>query len=154
VFKQVGALEGHYKTQGSILKSFSEQEGLNCIQKNGCKAGFMFRVFDWLKRSGRLGSMKEIPYTGRQGSCNHSHNKNHLIAFRVTGYSYARGDSAHVTALATKGPLSVGFSVASDFFKYKGGIYKKSYCSGTTYCVLQNFRRDCHQTSVLVLPIP
>ena len=130
-FYQVGALEGHYKTSGSVLKSFSEQEGLNCIQRNGCKGGFMGNVFNWLKKSGRLGSMKEIPYSGVQRTCNHSRNKNHLIAFRVTGYSNTKGDARHVTALATKGPLSVGYSVASDFFKYRGGIYRKSYCSGT-----------------------
>ena len=135
IFSGVGALEGHYKTQGSILKSFSEQEGLNCIQRNGCGGGFMGKVFDWLKRSGRIGSMKEIPYTGRQSSCRHSGNKNHLIAFRVTGYSNTKGDSNHVTALATKGPLSVGYSVASDFFKYRGGIYRKSYCSGGGHAV-------------------
>lgn len=130
IFSGLGALEGHYKTQGSILKSFSEQEGLNCIQRNGCGGGYMSRVFDWLKGSGRLGSMKEIPYTGTQTSCNHQHTKNHLIAFRVTGYTNTRGDSNHVTALATRGPLSVGYKIASDFFKYRGGIYTKGYCSG------------------------
>lgn len=90
----------------------------------------MGRVFDWLKGSRRLGSAKEIPYSGREGRCSHSHNKNEMIAFQVTGYTNARGDSNHVTALANKGPLSVGFSVASDFFKYKGGVYRRSYCSG------------------------
>ena len=100
----------------------------------------MAKVFTWLKGSGRLGSMKEIPYTGRQRSCNHSNNKNHLIAFRVTGYSNTRGDSNHVTALATKGPLSVGYKVASDFFKYRGGIYRKGYCSGLYQKLKRTFR--------------
>ena len=135
IFSAVGALEGHYKTRGSVLKSFSEQEGLNCIQKDGCRGGFMHKVFDWIKNSGRLGHMKEIPYTGKQTTCNHNGNKNHLIAFRVTGYTYARGDAGHVTALATKGPLSVGFSVARDFFKYKSGIYQNSYCRGGGHAV-------------------
>ena len=89
----------------------------------------MGKVFDWLKKSNRVGAMKDTPYSGRQGSCS-SNSKNALIAFRVTGYSNARGDSGHVTALATKGPLSVGYSVASDFFKYKNGIYRRSSCSG------------------------
>merc|ERR1719223_993721 len=135
IFSGFGALEGHYKTQGSILKSFAEQEGLDCIQRNGCNGGYMAKVFDWLKRSGRVGATKDIRYTARQGSCRYSSKPNALIAFRVTGYSNARGDSAHVTALATSGPLSVGYSVASDFMRYKGGIYKRGYCSGGDHAV-------------------
>jgi len=135
IFSGFGALEGHYKTQGSILKSFAEQEGLDCIQRNGCNGGFMGKVFDWLKKSGRVGAMKDTPYTARQGSCRYSNKPNALIAFRVTGYSNARGDSAHVTALATSGPLSVGYSVASDFMRYKSGIYKRSYCRGGGHAV-------------------
>ncbi|XP_063686286.1 uncharacterized protein LOC134820032 [Bolinopsis microptera] len=135
IFSAFGALEGHYKTQGSILKSFSEQEGLNCIQWNGCNGGFMGDVFDWLKESNRVGAMKDLPYRGKPGSCSGNRHENALIAFRVTGYSNARGDSGHVTALATKGPLSVGYSVASDFFKYKGGVYRKSSCSGGGHAV-------------------
>merc|ERR1719342_1886253 len=135
IFSGFGALEGHYKTQGSILKSFAEQEGLDCIQRNGCNGGYMAKVFDWLKRSGRVGATKDIRYTARRGSCRYSSKPNALIAFRVTGYSNARGDSAHVTALATSGPLSVGFKVASDFMRYKGGIYKRGYCSGGGHAV-------------------
>jgi len=95
----------------------------------------MGKVFDWLKGSGRLTSMKNLPYTGRQGRCSHSSKPNALIAFRVTGYSNTRGDANHVTALATKGPLSVGYSVASDFMRYKGGIYRRSHCSGGGHAV-------------------
>ena len=135
IFSGIGALEGHYKTQGSILKSFSEQEGLDCIQRNGCKGGWMGKVFDWLKKSGRIGATKDIPYKGRQGSCRYDSKPNALIAFRVTGYSNARGDSAHVTALATSGPLSVGYSIASDFMRYKNGIYNRGYCSGGGHAV-------------------
>jgi len=135
IFSGFGALEGHYKTQGSILKSFAEQEGLDCIQRNGCNGGYMAKVFDWLKRSGRVGATKDIRYTARQGSCRYSNKPNALIAFRVTGYSNARGDSAHVTALATSGPLSVGYKIANDFMRYKGGIYKRGYCSGGGHAV-------------------
>merc|ERR1719223_2230804 len=91
IFSGFGALEGHYKTQGSILKSFAEQEGLDCIQRNGCNGGYMAKVFDWLKRSGRVGATQDIRYTARQGSCRYSSKPNALIAFRVTGYSNARG---------------------------------------------------------------
>ena len=90
----------------------------------------MGKVFDWLQKSGRMSTSKATPYTGRQGRCSYSNKPNALIAFRVTGYTNAKGDANHVTALANSGPLSVGYSVASDFFKYKGGIYRNSRCSG------------------------
>lgn len=83
----------------------------------------MAKVYTWLKGSNRISSMKANPYRGRQGSCNYNSKPNALIAFTVTGYTNTRGDSNHVTALANSGPLSVGYSVASDFFKYKGGLY-------------------------------
>merc|ERR1711884_181108 len=53
VFSALGALEGAYKNQGSILKSFSEQEGLECSQRDGCGGGWMARVYDYVKRTGR-----------------------------------------------------------------------------------------------------
>ena len=135
VFSAVGALEGNYKTHGGILKSFSEQEALDCSGGGSCKGGYMPKVYDWMKRSGRLAPMSAVPYKGSQGYCNYRSKPNGMIALRLTGYTNARGDSAHVNALNNVGPLSVGYSVANDFMSYKGGIYRRGYCSGGGHAV-------------------
>ena len=83
-----------------------------------------------MKRSGRLATMKDVPYRTYKGYCRHSSKPNGMIAFRVTGYTKSRGGRAHVQALATKGPLSVGYTLASDFFQYTVGIYRNSWCMG------------------------
>ena len=136
IFSGFGALEGHYKVKGGALTDFAEQEGLDCIKRGGCNGGIMSDVFTWLKKSGRVGSTSDIRYTGRQGSCNYGNKPNALTAFKVTGYTNARGDSAHVTALATSGPLSVGYSVANDFMRYRGGIYNNRNCRGGGHAVV------------------
>ncbi|KAL5262145.1 hypothetical protein ACHWQZ_G007742 [Mnemiopsis leidyi] len=135
VFSAVGALEGAYKNQGSILKSFSEQEGLECSMRNGCGGGWMHYVYNYAKKAGRFAEMKDVPYKGREGSCSFSRARDGLIAFKVSGYSNAKGDSNHVRALDSSGPLSVAYTCTKNFFKYRGGIYRESSCSGGGHAV-------------------
>ena len=68
VFSAVGALEGAYKNKGSILKSFSEQEGLECSMRNGCGGGWMHYVYNYAKKAGRFAEMKDAPYKGERNS--------------------------------------------------------------------------------------
>ena len=135
VFSAVAALEGAYKNKGSVLKSFSEQEGLDCSQRNGCGGGWMQRVYDYTKRSGRLSSMKTTPYRGKQYSCNYNNKPDGLISFKVSGYTNAQGDSRHVSALESSGPLSVAFTCTRKFHGYRGGIYSESNCRGGGHAV-------------------
>merc|ERR1712113_96614 len=135
VFSAVGALEGAYKNRGSVLKSFSEQEGLECSMRNGCKGGWMRYVYNYAEKAGRLAAMVDAPYKGREGSCRFKNTKDGLVAFKIKGYTTARGDSGCANALATSGPLSVDFSVARSFFKYKGGVYNERRCSGGGHAV-------------------
>lgn len=135
VFSAVGGLEGAYKNRGSILKRFSEQEGLDCSMRNGCGGGWMQTVYDYAKKSGRLAEEDTVPYQGKERSCNYGSKKNGLIAFKITGYTNARGDSKHVAALSSSGPISVAYTCAKNFFQYKGGIYTNSRCSGGGHAV-------------------
>jgi len=135
VFSAVGALEGAYKNKGSILKRFAEQEGLDCSMRGGCGGGWMPKVYDYAKRSGRLGEENSIPYQGKERSCNYKSKKNGLIAFKINGYTNARGDSAHAAALSSSGPLSVAYTCTKNFFKYNGGIYTERSCSGGGHAV-------------------
>lgn len=58
--------------------------------------------------------------SGREGSCRFSRARDGLIAFKVNGYTNAKGDSAHVRALESSGPLSVAYTCTKNFFKYRG----------------------------------
>jgi len=136
VFSAVGALEGAYKNKGSILKRFAEQEGLDCSMRKGCGGGWMPTVYDYAKRSGRLGEMDDIPYQGKERSCNYKSKKNGLIAFKINGYTSARGDAAHVARLSSSGPMSVAYTCTKKFFKYTVGIFQESgRCSGGGHAV-------------------
>lgn len=95
----------------------------------------MHYVYNYAKRSGRLAEMKHVPYKGREGSCRFSSKPNGLIAFKVSGYTNAKGDSRHVAALESSGPLSVDYTCSRSFFKYRGGIYRESRCSGGGHAV-------------------
>ncbi|XP_063684570.1 digestive cysteine proteinase 1-like [Bolinopsis microptera] len=135
VFSAMGALEGAYKNKGSILKSFSEQEGLECSMKKGCGGGWMHYVYNYAKKSGRLAEMKHVPYKGKEGPCRFSSSQNGLIAFKVSGYTNAKGDSRQVAALESSGPLSVAYTCTKNFFKYRGGVYNERSCSGGGHAV-------------------
>jgi len=96
----------------------------------------MYTVYNYAKKSGRLGEMDSIPYQGRERSCNYKSKKNGLIAFKISGYTDARGEAAHVRALDSSGPLSVAYTCTKKFFKYTGGIYRdSSRCSGGGHAV-------------------
>eukprot|EP00116_Pleurobrachia_bachei_P011065 sb/3471327/ len=118
VFSAVGALEGAYKNKGSVLKSFSEQEGLECSMRKGCGGGWMRYVYNYAEKAGRnhlhddicpppittslypsrLAAMVDAPYKGREGSCRFSNVKDGLVAFKIKGYTTARGDGGCVQA--------------------------------------------------------
>jgi len=129
VFSATAAIEGQYKILGKVLKSFSEQEGLACAARNGCKGGWMGNVYDYVKRAGRYAPMRNAPYKGYEGSCSYSRVANGLIAQKVSGYRSVRGDSAISRAIYSNGPVSVGYTVVDSFFQYKGGIYRESSCT-------------------------
>lgn len=95
----------------------------------------MPKVYDYAKRSGRLGEENSIPYQGKERSCNYKSKKNGLIAFKINGYTNARGDSAHVAALSSSGPLSVAYTCTKKFFDYTDGIYTERSCRGGGHAV-------------------
>lgn len=129
VFSATGAIEGQYKILGKVLKSFSEQEGLACSARNGCKGGWMGNVYDYVKRVGRYAPMASAPYKGTEGSCSFSRYPNGLISQKVSGYRSVRGDASVSRAIYSNGPVSVGYTVVDSFFRYKTGVYNERSCT-------------------------
>ena len=47
--------------------------------------------------TGRLAEEDTVPYQGKERSCNYGSKKNGLIAFKITGYTNARGERRVLT---------------------------------------------------------
>merc|ERR1719502_352377 len=86
-FSTTGSTEGAYAIKTGTLKSFSEQELVDCAQSfgnQGCNGGLMDNGFRYIESKGDALESKS-PYTGRTGSCSQS--KTTPAAVHVTGYT-------------------------------------------------------------------
>ena len=72
-FGAVGGLETRYKIQGKKLKSFAEQEYLDCVyegKRDGCQGGWMSDAYQYsAKNGGRLATTRNYPYKAKDGKC-------------------------------------------------------------------------------------
>lgn len=133
-FAAVGGLETRYKVKSGRLRSFAEQEFLDCVYpppKDGCNGGWPDNAYIYSKNAGgRLAATADYPYKASDGSCMASSTPNSLKAFKITGYQLATvGESGNIEALAT-GSLSMAFEVTGKFQQYQGGILKDNTCTG------------------------
>jgi C1A family cysteine protease len=68
-FSATGAMEGAYAIYSGILKSFSEQQLLDCVKKdNGCNGGEMIDAFEYVSKN-LVCSEDEDPYKAKDGKC-------------------------------------------------------------------------------------
>ena len=127
-FSATGALEGAHKIKTGTLKSFSEQELVDCSTANyGCNGGWQYKAFKyWQTNYAELET--SYPYTARDGACKYSSTQH--TTTKDGGYANVQGSnvSAMKTALAQQ-PLSVSVDAESNGFGYyKSGIYSSSTC--------------------------
>ena len=133
-FSAVGAIETRYKKASGVLRSFSEQELLDCAYesyqpKNGCGGGFMKYAYKWsISNGGRLAANKDREYEERDGPCRASSTPNAMKAFKLTAYRYVpKTEEAHLQALQD-GAVSAGLVATDKFTKYDGSIMKDNTC--------------------------
>ncbi|KAK9671069.1 hypothetical protein RND81_12G004800 [Saponaria officinalis] len=68
-FATVAALEGIYKIKTGMLVPFSEQNLIDCVQKNhGCSGGSMANTYEYMKSTGITVEI-DYPYEAKQGQC-------------------------------------------------------------------------------------
>merc|ERR1739847_151870 len=132
-FGAVGGLETRYQQVSGKLRSFAEQEYLDCVysSRNGCNGGWPDDCYTYSKKNGgRLASTANYKYAARDGSCKGSSKPDAMIAAKIVGYtSVGSTESANIEALAT-GSLSVAFEVTNYFQQYRGGIIQDNTCRG------------------------
>ncbi len=133
-FSTTGALEGAYYNANSNLKSFSEQNFVDCDNRKnggkdmGCNGGLMDNAFNWAAKNGGVCEEADYPYTSgttkTAGTCDQSQCS---VVAGVAPKSHTdvqkNSDSAMMSALA-KQPVSIAIQAdQKDFQLYKSGVF-------------------------------
>ncbi len=132
-FSTTGALEGAYYTTYGTLPSFSEQQLVDCDNRQhggkdmGCNGGLMDNAFTWIKKNGGLCTEVSYPYvsgtTKTAGTCQTTCSAVKNSA--VVSYTDVptKSDSAMMQALTLQ-PVSVAIEADQKAFQlYKSGVF-------------------------------
>jgi C1A family cysteine protease len=122
-FSTTGAVEGAWKLAGNSLKSFSEQQLVDCSkQNNGCNGGLMDYAFKYIETA-PLELEGTYPYKGKDGTCEYTKSKG---VGKVKAFKDVRNDSgkgAQLKAALKHGPVSVAIEADQFVFQgYSGGV--------------------------------
>jgi len=132
-FSTTGALEGAYYTTYGSLPSFSEQQLVDCDNRQhggkdmGCNGGLMDNAFSWIKKYGGLCTEVSYPYvsgtTKTAGTCQTACSavKNSaVVSFTDVA---PKSDDAMMQAL-TQQPVSVAIEADQKSFQlYQSGVF-------------------------------
>jgi len=145
-FSTVGCLEAHLAILYDAWRAprLSEQQLVDCAQafdNHGCNGGLPSHAFEYIRAAGGLDTEFVYPYSAKDGQCLfNSSARQSSTDFMPTSKGVGAmipGGSVNLTAgdeaelkhyLATRGPVSVAFQVASDFRHYSHGVYTSSVC--------------------------
>ena len=84
-FSTMGNLEGLYALEKGVVKTFSEQQLVDCdTLDSGCNGGLMEYSFTWLKDNGGFNLDTDYPYKGTKQACKSDSSK--YVDMKVTGY--------------------------------------------------------------------
>lgn len=130
-FSTTGAMEGVYSIKRGTLKSFSEQQLVDCSYSYGnlgCNGGLMQNAFTYIRDHG-LTLESSYPYTGTssRSSC-----KIFTPETYLTGCTNVIANELQLTYAVALQPTSVSIDASSRSFQlYKSGVYNDVGC-GTT----------------------
>jgi len=131
-FSTVAGVEGALVTAGKALVSLSEQNLVDCSQKQGnqgCNGGLMDDGFQYIIDNKGIDTEASYPYTARDGNCKFKAANVGATISKFTDVT-AGSEAALETASATVGPLSVAIDASHNSFQlYHSGIYNEPQCS-------------------------
>ena len=139
-FSSTGALEGQYAIKNGTLKSFSEQQLVECVNMcGGCDGGDYTIVFGIYGMNNKFETESSYPYTsgkaGLVGTCKYDKTKG-IFETKGTGTVKAKSSDALRSAL-NSGPVSVGIQAdCTPFRNYKSGIFNSSCGTNLNHAVL------------------
>merc|ERR1719198_627058 len=126
-FSTTGAVEGAWKLAGNSLKSFSEQQLVDCSkQNNGCNGGLMDYAFKYIETA-PLELESSYPYKGKDGTCSYEASKG--VGMVKSFADVSSGSASQLKAALAKGPVSVAIEADKMAFQgYTGGVITGTAC--------------------------
>jgi C1A family cysteine protease len=127
-FSTTGAIEGIYSIKTGTLKSFSEQQLVDCSYSYGnlgCNGGLMQNAFTYIHDKG-ITLEEQYPYTGTSSrfSC-----QNFTPVTYVSGCENVIPNELQLTYAVENQPVSVSIEADSRTFQlYKSGVYDDVGC--------------------------
>jgi len=147
-FSTTGSLEGAYYNKYGTLKSFSEQNLVDCdtIMNGGgdlgCNGGLYDTAYDWIQTNGGLCSEEDYPYisgTTKSRSpdgCNTSCSKDSKANIASYTDVQTNSDSAMMSAIAQQ-PVSVAIEADQMAFQlYSSGVFTADCGTNLDHAVL------------------
>jgi len=133
-FSAVASLEGQHFKATQKLVSLSEQNLVDCSQKEGnegCNGGLMDDAFQYIIDVGGIDTEESYPYEAVDDTCRFK--KANIGATLKSFTDIKVGDEkALQEAVATVGPISVAIDASQFSFQfYSGGVYDEPGCSST-----------------------
>jgi C1A family cysteine protease len=135
-FSTTGALEGAYYIKYGNLRSFSEQQLVDCDnfknggKDHGCNGGLMDNAFKWIEKNDGLCTESDYPYTSGEtktsGTCETSCNVDEKSNIKSFVDVPSSSDEDMMKALSQQ-PVSVAIQAdQKDFQLYKSGVFSGS----------------------------
>merc|ERR1719440_742217 len=124
-FSTTGSTEGAYAIKTGTLKSFSEQELVDCAQSfgnQGCNGGLMDNGFRYIEAKGDT-LESTYAYTAKTGQCSATKSSNPVVA--VASYKdVAPKNEDQLKAAVAQQPVSIAIEAdQSGFQLYKDGVF-------------------------------
>ena len=129
-FSTIVGLEGLYALKNGTLKTFSEQNLIDCSTNGpntGCAGGDPEAGYDYIRMIG-VEYDSDYPFIAADEKC---HKDLSLPRYQIKGYvQVTANDSDQLAAAVAKQPVSICIDGEDpDFLSYKGGIYTSSVCT-------------------------
>jgi C1A family cysteine protease len=129
-FSATGSLEGAYFISTGQLKSFSEEQIVQCSSKSGnegCNGGLMDDAFTWWETYPPV-LESAYPYTSGSGLTGKCHGPKRDPAAAVGGFTDVSSETALLAAV-TKTPVSVAIEADKSIFQsYTSGVITGKAC--------------------------
>jgi len=130
-FSATGGMEGAYFRATGNLKSFSEQQLVDCdTYSSGCNGGSHYGAYGYYL-SHKAEKEADYPYTAKDGSCHYSSSKGVWSNTKRTNVTH--GSSSALLSAIAHTPTSVSVNASSSVFRnYSTGIVTSSTCGTST----------------------